>query len=386
MHAVIADECDDLLGLEEWILAIEDADQAYSLYWMLEFAWVTKDFPMVLYQNLLQPSLLRVCNALRNHMATGALQEQPLIVAWMLRVAPAVPELHAIWEAEDFQNIVSDTVLPMCLCGKMACIDKFDYILHGVLTMCMASILLPLDTAKVKTVQWLLRSLVSVLHPTEGLRKCCLGSATAALKTESVYSGPRYDLIAEVLDLITMTSLELASRVSPVVVPSGAAAIALNVFSLDREPYSFPPGPRYFSEFVHQALGEDCSSMDYIFCSSWPMENEMDDLVRGMTRLSRLRIKGLFTEKEALRMIGHRCCLCCGMEYPPSFEEMLMKCSGCKTAYYCSPECQKLHWTVHKRLCKGLVAHSRRSRSLHSMTKHSVHIHAMHAVVCGISS
>jgi hypothetical protein len=29
-----------------------------------------------------------------------------------------------------------------------------------------------------------------------------------------------------------------------------------------------------------------------------------------------------------------------------------MRCSRCKDAYYCSKECQKAHWKVHKTLCK----------------------------------
>jgi hypothetical protein len=32
------------------------------------------------------------------------------------------------------------------------------------------------------------------------------------------------------------------------------------------------------------------------------------------------------------------------------------KCSGCANEFYCSKECQKLHWTIHKSVCKGLKA------------------------------
>jgi len=29
-------------------------------------------------------------------------------------------------------------------------------------------------------------------------------------------------------------------------------------------------------------------------------------------------------------------------------------CLGCKVVYYCSRECQVVHWKVHKSLCKQL--------------------------------
>jgi hypothetical protein len=32
------------------------------------------------------------------------------------------------------------------------------------------------------------------------------------------------------------------------------------------------------------------------------------------------------------------------------------KCSGCRTAYYCSPRCQRLSWPKHKAVCKALAA------------------------------
>jgi hypothetical protein len=35
----------------------------------------------------------------------------------------------------------------------------------------------------------------------------------------------------------------------------------------------------------------------------------------------------------------------------------LMRCSRCKVALYCSPECQKSHWPLHKKICAE-VSHS----------------------------
>jgi len=35
-------------------------------------------------------------------------------------------------------------------------------------------------------------------------------------------------------------------------------------------------------------------------------------------------------------------------------EKKMLRCAGCKTYYYCSKECQKLHWSHHKRFCKQI--------------------------------
>lgn len=35
--------------------------------------------------------------------------------------------------------------------------------------------------------------------------------------------------------------------------------------------------------------------------------------------------------------------------------EALKQCSGCRTLNYCSPECQKAHWPMHKVICKELA-------------------------------
>lgn len=32
------------------------------------------------------------------------------------------------------------------------------------------------------------------------------------------------------------------------------------------------------------------------------------------------------------------------------------KCSGCKIAHYCSPECQKKDWLIHKQMCFALLS------------------------------
>jgi len=44
------------------------------------------------------------------------------------------------------------------------------------------------------------------------------------------------------------------------------------------------------------------------------------------------------------------CSHCCCIEVP-SLPEFL-ECTRCETVFYCSPECQRLHWKAHKAQCK----------------------------------
>lgn len=44
-------------------------------------------------------------------------------------------------------------------------------------------------------------------------------------------------------------------------------------------------------------------------------------------------------------------CCSCRKEHA----QTLKRCSGCKTATYCNEQCQKAHWSVHKKLCRHLA-------------------------------
>lgn len=36
-------------------------------------------------------------------------------------------------------------------------------------------------------------------------------------------------------------------------------------------------------------------------------------------------------------------------------ERTLQRCARCKTVFYCSRDCQRQHWKIHKRVCKELA-------------------------------
>ncbi|CBY24692.1 unnamed protein product [Oikopleura dioica] len=50
----------------------------------------------------------------------------------------------------------------------------------------------------------------------------------------------------------------------------------------------------------------------------------------------------------ALKYHGVRCAQCC------VFKPKLLRCAGCKLQYYCSKDCQKSAWKIHKEECKML--------------------------------
>ena len=47
----------------------------------------------------------------------------------------------------------------------------------------------------------------------------------------------------------------------------------------------------------------------------------------------------------------------------------MLKCSGCKSTYYCSPECQKEAWKYHKSACKNLKNDGGFDRDTHNNIK-----------------
>jgi len=46
-------------------------------------------------------------------------------------------------------------------------------------------------------------------------------------------------------------------------------------------------------------------------------------------------------------VIAERSCYWCGVHVP------LKSCSGCRSAFYCSVDCQRFDWRRHKSMCVG---------------------------------
>jgi hypothetical protein len=55
------------------------------------------------------------------------------------------------------------------------------------------------------------------------------------------------------------------------------------------------------------------------------------------------------SELETLLKSKCKMCACCGL--PKSKSSEMRMCSACRAMYYCSVECQKKHWSLHKPFC-----------------------------------
>ena len=62
---------------------------------------------------------------------------------------------------------------------------------------------------------------------------------------------------------------------------------------------------------------------------------------------------------EAAEPVPRNRCAQCGATEPKTSGDKLMRCSRCKGVFFCSHECQKLHWPTHKGVCRAVHgAHS----------------------------
>lgn len=74
-------------------------------------------------------------------------------------------------------------------------------------------------------------------------------------------------------------------------------------------------------------------------------KDDDDELMRKLNELV-TQEEELNKQQEEEKMKRNRKCLFCDNPDPQ------YKCARCKTAYYCSKECQKADWKLHKRICK----------------------------------
>lgn len=89
----------------------------------------------------------------------------------------------------------------------------------------------------------------------------------------------------------------------------------------------------------------------------------------GLTREEMMTIGVFGAEIKGFKRLGGapkklEGCSCCRKVRDATRQTPLFKCNGCKYAYYCSKECQRLDWGNHKQTCR---ANSKEERLLRQM-------------------
>ena len=72
--------------------------------------------------------------------------------------------------------------------------------------------------------------------------------------------------------------------------------------------------------------------------------------IRGLDATRLLQAAADQGHEEAKRNLVSICCYCASPA--ECLKKRLKKCGRCKTAQYCSAECQRAHWKTHKHECE----------------------------------
>lgn len=92
-----------------------------------------------------------------------------------------------------------------------------------------------------------------------------------------------------------------------------------------------------------------------------------------VTKLQSIMSFTSFIQKEVESELknGYKSCRKCNkMEHDVEFQKGLMKCSRCKSAFYCSRECQVADWKRHKKICLPV---SKNEAKMHRFNEQTVH-------------
>jgi hypothetical protein len=94
------------------------------------------------------------------------------------------------------------------------------------------------------------------------------------------------------------------------------------------------------------AWGKEAQSNQIYWCAYvWILENKCGVISTNMFGYMSMEIpEEVYNEIAEIKSDFK--CANCSHTYPS-----MMKCSACKNERYCSSECQKSHWKIHKKVC-----------------------------------
>ena len=99
---------------------------------------------------------------------------------------------------------------------------------------------------------------------------------------------------------------------------------------------------------LRKAWGKDASLNEVMWCQNvWVLENKC-----GVPSSDTFGYLGMGVDARAYEgMTISKPNLKCGNPSCDHRYPYMKKCSVCKTERYCSAECQKIHWKIHKKVC-----------------------------------
>ena len=97
----------------------------------------------------------------------------------------------------------------------------------------------------------------------------------------------------------------------------------------------------HHSHFKYRKMNKDKNLTDEE-CKLWSMTSLLMLFFGSRQQLMNIPIP-VWTQS----VLEKHVCACC----EKISQSKMKKCSGCENEYYCSAECQKIHWKQHKKVC-----------------------------------
>jgi len=97
---------------------------------------------------------------------------------------------------------------------------------------------------------------------------------------------------------------------------------------------------------MRNAWGKDAAKNEVMWCQNvWVLENKCGVPSSNTFGYMGFGVDNTSYEKMTISKTVFKCANC-DHRYPS-----MKKCSACKKEHYCSSECQKTHWKIHKKVC-----------------------------------
>ncbi|CAL1697555.1 unnamed protein product [Somion occarium] len=174
---------------------------------------------------------------------------------------------------------------------------------------------------------------------------------TDALVFSNQFDKHTRDELNKVLHAVQTTKLRKSADFSFIILKA-RSHLALVLQQMGSDEQEQKEHVEYCAKFLRKnpKLVPERSLLQLLFRRDQPIHPVLE-LLGGLSWL-----KGVITREGLTARMEERqtkACRYCGGREP---QVTLFRCSGCKHIYYCSKECQKTNWKVHKEACKEAAA------------------------------